>query len=278
MPLKRLAPYLRLLRLNQTYKLLVVWLPALFHGGGAVRTEAPLLAHITAAWFLASGIVYTLNDLMDRREDLGLAHARNRPIATGAIGVRAAAVFLTLLVVLLGACTMGLPSLLKLQFALYLAINLGYSLGLKRFVGVRQLIVAVGFWLRLKSGASPVTAIPLTVWASMFTLGLAYHLGGLKGLARLDGNDPSARTVQLSAALLAGALSLVALASVCIARGLAGTLRFPEFPPMLCLLGMHRGLHRALSASPGDDQARVLLGDPVIWVAMGLFVAVFLVS
>ena len=24
----------------------------------------------------------------------------------------------------------------------------------------------------------------LTVWASMFTLGLAYHLGGLKGLVR----------------------------------------------------------------------------------------------
>ena len=60
--------------------------------------------------------------------------------------------------------------------ALYLAINLGYSLGLKRFVGVRQLCVAVGFWLRLKSGASPVTDIPLTVWASMFTLGLAYRL------------------------------------------------------------------------------------------------------
>ena len=33
----------------------------------------------------------------------------------------------------------------------------------------------------------------------MFTLGLAYHLGGLKGLVRLDGNDPSARTVQPSA-------------------------------------------------------------------------------
>jgi len=82
--------------------------------------------------------------------------------------------------------------------ALYLAINLGYSLGLKRFVGVRQLCVAVGFWLRLKSGASPVTDIPLTVWASMFTLGLAYHLDGSHDIDAGLGNDPSARTIQLS--------------------------------------------------------------------------------
>jgi hypothetical protein len=256
----------------------VIWLPALFHGGRAAWSLAPALARITLVWLLASGTVHVLNDVIDRKRDESLPHARKRPLAAGEISLPEALVALALLFMVFLVLFVSSGSTLQLYLALYVILNVAYSFGLKRITGIRQFCIAIGFWLRLKSGASPVVEIPLTIWASIFTLSLAYHLNCLKGLAGWDQQGGQRRFIQMAAGLLAGALALVALTSVCIKRGMEGSLPFPEFPPLLCLLAMHRSIQRALAEADDRDQVSVLLGDPVILAALAGFITLFLIG
>ena len=277
-PSVRAKGLLRLLRPAQVYKSTIIFLPSLFHGGGALRAEAPVLAWIALAWVLASALVYVLNDILDRDRDRLTPNRCHRPLADGTLGVPAASALAGLLGLALAASLQRNPRALTFYIGLYLIMNLGYSLGLKRHVGLRQLLVALGFWLRLKSGADPVTAVPLTLWASIFTLGLAYHLNCLKGLGALGPGEERLRSTQQAAAVLAGGLTLVALTTLCLKRGSEGTLLVPELPPLFCLVALHRGFLRACQATEERDQASTIFMDPVTLACMAGFCILFLVG
>ena len=148
---------------------------------------------------------------------------------------------------------------------------------MKETVGARQAIIAIGFWFRLQSGAFPVVPIPITPWASLFTLGLAYYLNCLKGLASFAGDRHRGyRFAQGMGAGLAGSLALASLVAICLKRGLDGTMTFPELPPLLCLVGMHRVAFASFSERHGQEQARSFLFDPVTVLAMVCFIAFFI--
>jgi len=277
-PRSRAKGYIHLLRPIQIYKTLIVLLPSLFHGGNALGSNLPRLAWAMLDWAFASALVYVLNDILDRGQDRLNPSRCHRPLADGTIGVPAASVLAALLTAALALLLHRGPADLVFYIYLYLVLNLGYSLGLKRQVGLRQLLVALGFWLRLKSGAAPVVPVPLTLWASIFTLGLAYHLNCLKGLGTLGPAQDRLRTTQQAAAVLAGGLALVALTSLCLKRGLEGTLALPELPPLFCLVALHRGLLRASEAQEERDQARTLFLDPVILACILGFCGLFLLG
>ena len=180
----------------------------------------------------------------------------HRPLASGALAPWEALVLASgLLAALLG--TLGqLPGRAALLIGIYGALNLLYSLGLKKILGPRQAIIAIGFWLRLQTGAFPVAAIPLTPWASLFTLGLAYYLNSLKGLAGYE--QPEHRGYRFAMGLgagLAGSLALASLVAICLKRGVEGTMALPEMPPLLCLVGMHRVAFASFDKHHGKEQS-----------------------
>jgi hypothetical protein len=72
-------------------------------------------------------------------------------------------------------------------------------------------------------------------------------------------------------AILAGSLALVALAALCLKRASEGGLAFPEIPPLLCLVGLHRFAHRSFRGEAQVEQARAIFLDPVILATMALF-------
>jgi hypothetical protein len=273
----KLKHLVSLLRPQQHYKAFIVWLPALFHGAGSLRSQVEPLAMATLTWMVAGSLVYVLNDVQDAQEDAAREDRKHRPVASGMVSRGAA-------LVLAGALLAGLFLLLRVQspqlwllVSLYVGLNFAYALGLKRHLGVQQAIIAAGFWLRLQSGGAPVADIPVTPWAALFTLGLAYYLSCLKGLhAKQHELHRPHRFAMGVGAALAGSLALAALVAICLKRGVEGTMRFPELPPLFCLVGLHRVAERSFGLAGRKEQALTFAADPVNLACMAGFLLAFL--
>jgi 4-hydroxybenzoate polyprenyltransferase len=122
-----------------------------------------------------SGTVYLLNDVADLERDRLHPRKRLRPIASGALSPRAAA----LLALVLGLGSLGLSALLGLPFVLcaglYLALNVLYSFRLKEIVILDVLSVSLGFVLRAVAGGVAIGVL-VSDWLLVCTLLLAMFL------------------------------------------------------------------------------------------------------
>lgn len=275
--LKSVSGLIKLIRPFQHYKVGIVFLPALFYGPLAMVQQAWSLAIVALAWMLAGSLVYVLNDMADLGSDRQRPDRADRPLVSGAVSMSqagvTAGVMLALLLVVLSRVSLALG----LNIGIYFFINLAYTAGLKKHLGLQQAIIAAGFWLRLQSGAAPVVPIPLTPWASLFTLGLAYYLNCLKGMhGRLGDSHRPLRFAMGMGAGLAGSLALAALVAICLKRSQEGSMSFPEFPPLFCLVGMHRTAARSFGDRSAKEQSASFFGDWVTVLAMVLFVMAFL--
>ncbi len=139
--------------------------------------EGPLVQALVAfALFCGlSGTVYLLNDVGDVEGDRLHPRKRLRPVASGALSVRAAAS----VAVALGVSCLGASLFLGREFAvcafLYLGLNLLYTFELKHVVIVDVLSVSLGFVLRAVAGAV-VIAVQISDWLLICTLLLALFL------------------------------------------------------------------------------------------------------
>ena len=159
---------LRLLRPLQWVKNGLVFLPFLFAIDLAWSVEnlgdiPPLLVRLAILFVgfcaLSSG-VYVFNDLMDRNEDRVHPRKRNRPIASGSVGVPPAAA-LTILLAAGGLAAMwfvGVPVLIV--SLIYLVVNVGYCVGGKNLVLLDVFAVASGYVIRAVSGALAIDVDP----------------------------------------------------------------------------------------------------------------------
>jgi 4-hydroxybenzoate polyprenyltransferase len=122
-----------------------------------------------------SGAVYLVNDLADLERDRRHPQKRLRPLASGALAPRRAALFAA---VLTFVC-LGLGPLLGGPFALcaliYLLLNLAYSFGLKGVVILDVIAISLGFVLRAVAGALAI-AVQFSDWLLVCTTLLALFL------------------------------------------------------------------------------------------------------
>ncbi len=173
------APLLRLLRPEQWVKNGFVLAPLVFAGAFRDSPSIGRAAFATLLFCAAASLAYVMNDLRDVADDRRHPVKRlTRPVAGGALTVgraRAAAAVLALLVLAGGLFMPTVGGVI----ALYLAINVGYSLGLKRVPVVDLFCVASGFVLRVWAGAEAVR-VPLSTWMLVTTLCLALYLAALK--------------------------------------------------------------------------------------------------
>jgi 4-hydroxybenzoate polyprenyltransferase and related prenyltransferases len=167
----------QLLRIRQWVKNGFVLAPVFF---GAELLNRDRLIHAAAAFLffcLAAGMVYIINDWQDIEADRAHAEKRNRPLASGVISGRGAFIVLATLVALAIALMLivPLPRDFFIVVAIYLAINLAYSLGLKQVALLELFLVASGFVLRLLAGALAIE-IRLTQWILIATAMIAFVL------------------------------------------------------------------------------------------------------
>jgi len=165
------------------------------------RPEAFLLAVLAfVAFSLLSGSVYAFNDLRDRREDALHPTKRHRPVARGDIPPAAAGVVSALLALAGMLLSLYLPNGFALTAAIYLGLNLFYSLGAKRLVLLDVLIVAIGFVLRALAGAQALE-VEVSAWLVICTFTLCLFLGFGKRRCELAMADSPAHAAHTRATL-----------------------------------------------------------------------------
>jgi len=119
-----------------------------------------------------SGVVYLVNDVLDRESDRRHPLKAKRPIASGAVGVATA----TATAVVLATVALLAAFALNLRFGLVAAAYTGllvlYSGPLKQIVIIDVLTIAIGFVLRAVAGAVAVD-VQISHWLLVCTILLA---------------------------------------------------------------------------------------------------------
>lgn len=158
-----IAAAFQLMRPKQWVKNTFVFAP-LFFTPLAVTTDSVVgVLYVFAAFCLVSSGVYCFNDARDCESDRMHPSKRNRPVASGRVSVAVAMVMAAVLI--FGGLLLAVwktPSAAVVLLA-YLAINAGYSLGLKKISIVDVMVISVGFVLRLHAGAAVIDVAP-TPW------------------------------------------------------------------------------------------------------------------
>ncbi len=172
---KLAAALVRSLRPRQWVKNVFVFAALVF----AARLDDPesvLLALVAFASFCAvSGAVYLVNDIADRKADRHHPRKKHRPIASGALPVSVAASTAGTLFAAgcFAAATLGLPFLGAI--GVYVAINIGYSSGLKRVPLLDVILIASGFVVRAVAGGLAID-VYVSPWLLACTFFLALFL------------------------------------------------------------------------------------------------------
>ena len=171
-----LTPLIKLIRPQQWAKNLFLFIPAFF--AGALFDTSLFFRLILAflAFSAVSSAVYVLNDYRDIEADRNHPTKRNRPLASGAIAVSVAIPLMLALAAVGLLIAFWLSPLFLAVLLLYVAINIGYSFGLKHVAILDILLVASGFLLRTVSGGF-VADVPISQWLIIMIFLLALFLG-----------------------------------------------------------------------------------------------------
>jgi 4-hydroxybenzoate polyprenyltransferase len=162
----RLKPYAQLMRLDRPIGVWLLFWPCVFGQVAGATSEDRIFNDwrdfLYVALFGLGAIVMrgagcTFNDIVDRRIDAGVARTQARPIPSGAVSVRSAAIFLAAL------CLVGLAILLQLN-------NFAIILGASSLL----LVAAYPFMKRI-------------TWWPQAWLGLTFNWGALLGFAAETG-------------------------------------------------------------------------------------------
>ena len=151
------------------------------------------------AFCAVSSAVYIVNDIMDREQDRRHPVKCSRPIASGAVTVPQGLILAAALLCLAGVCSvLTRHPLSALWLALYFALNVGYSMGLKDLPLVDVSILASGFVIRMVYGAM-VTDIAISRWLYLTVIVGALYcaLGKRRNEAKKLGDGQTRKVLKL---------------------------------------------------------------------------------
>lgn len=126
---------------------------------------------------LISGVVYTINDIVDLEKDRQHPRKRNRPLASGQLSPKLAVGAAVLIAVLALAAGVWLDPLFALILVGYLLLQIAYSFVLKHVVLLDVMAIAAGFVLRVAAGVPLVEAERFSPWLFICMTLLALFLG-----------------------------------------------------------------------------------------------------
>ena len=155
-------------------------------GGRLDDPQALLLNLATFGLFCAaSSAAYVFNDLVDREYDRRHPSKRDRPIASGAVGLTTARLLSLVLaaIAIIGAWRLDRAVLLCILF--FLVTGLLYTAFLRKLALLDVLAISFGFVLRLIAGIYVLNDLP-TSWIVLCTFFLALLLGFGKRRAELS--------------------------------------------------------------------------------------------
>lgn len=157
----------------------------------------PTVAGRTVAAFLvfslAASAVYVLNDLIDHERDRAHPKKRRRPIASGRVTRSEAMVLVAILVFAATILSFALlPPVATALIGVYLVANALYTFRLKHVVILDVMFIAVGFLIRVLTGAAAAQVAP-SHWLLLCTLTVSLFLGFTKRRAEIVAMNDNAR-------------------------------------------------------------------------------------
>lgn len=182
------------------------------------------------AFCLMSGGVYVINDVFDKRDDAMNPRKAHRPIASGALNSRSAALWA------IAFCAISLPIGIKVgdefRFVLwaYYILQIVYMAVLKHAPIVDVLSIATGFVLRVVAGMFAVSAENMSLWLIFCVFFLALFLGfGKRYAESINGGAASARDKNYDSNEFTGQLLNIS-AALCIAMYALYTIEATNLP------------------------------------------------
>ena len=246
--------------------------------GDAVRwAEA---AAIFAAYCAASSAAYVVNDLRDAEDDRLHPVKRDRPIARGELQPETALLLAAALAAgaVAIAAALGFTSLLFLLG--FIALQLAYSLGLKRVVVVDVTLIAGLFVIRAAAGAEAVD-VRISPWLLVCTALLALFLGLAKRrgeLVLVHADETPGRPVLggYSLRLVDRLLWLVAAATAVVYAVYAVTAHSPwmALTVPFVVVGLGRYLVLVHRHDLGEEPEHLLVADRIILACVAAWAAV----
>jgi 4-hydroxybenzoate polyprenyltransferase len=285
--------YLRLIRVHQYIKNSFVILGFLFYKNQSIQI-ATYVFGVFLAFCLAASCVYVFNDVIDVEADRLHPTKRNRPIASGAITISHAWLLSGVLAVIACGVSLIVSWLAFILIAIYLVINVAYSLHLKHVVILDVFIISAGFMLRILIGTVGVGIHPsqwLLLTGLMITLFLGFakrsaELLTLKNAGKTDRasvrrvlDDYSPEVLnQFTAITAAGTILSYGLYTVSADTVMMHGTNSLFYTLPFVIYGMFRYLYLLHHQSRGSDTAKDLMADPHLiitglgWLAITLVV------
>ena len=194
-----LVPLIKSARPHQWVKNLFVAAPLVFARRISDVTALGHAALAVAAFCLLSSAVYLINDVVDVEKDRAHPVKRHRPIAAGTIPLGLAWTLAPAVALLGLGLALVLGTAVVISAAAYLALNLAYSLGLKKVAFLDVACISLGFLLRVLAGSFAIPVLP-SKWLLVCTLLLSALLGFGKRTheLRVSGEGGSAQRDVLS--------------------------------------------------------------------------------
>ncbi len=251
----------------------------------AMQSAAKTLV-ATFVFCMLSSAVYLMNDLLDVKADRAHPVKRLRPIASGALPAKTAwCAFLALLAVGFAVSVVWLPIEFTRVAAGYVALQVAYSLWLKRLPLLDVFIIAIGFVMRAVAGAEALL-VRISPWLLLCTFLLALFLALCKrrhemGVETVDPEGASHRSAlagyntrlldQLIAITSAATVVCYAIYTLCgetVER--FGTHRLGFTIPFV-LFGVFRYLDLVYRHREGGRPEQILLADKILLVDIILY-------
>jgi 4-hydroxybenzoate polyprenyltransferase len=171
--------FLKMIRVHQWLKNLLILVPLLASHRLTSFRDLGFAATAFLAFSCCASSVYLLNDLLDLESDRQHARKRHRPIASGRISARRAALVGMLLLATSVGLAFQVSALFALALAIYFALTLTYSLRLKRQVVVDVMLLAALYTIRVLAGAVATAVVP-SFWLLAFSMFLFLSLAVVK--------------------------------------------------------------------------------------------------
>ena len=230
---------------------------------------------IIAFWLFCavSSAVYILNDILDLENDRAHPTKRLRPIAAGELGAALAGAIGSVLAVSSLALSFQLNPSFGAMAAVYLGVNLLYSVWLKRVVIVDVMIISSGFVIRAVAGGLAI-GVEISAWLILCTIFLSLFLGFTKRrqeLALLESRVSTTRAIlrEYSIGFLDQMIAIVTSATFVAyilytlapeTRQRLGTPYMPLTIPFV-LYGVFRYLYLVHQKSLGESPTGALYAD-----------------
>ncbi len=275
-----------LARIEHWVKNLFLFIPAFF----AARLSEPGVLTRAGGGFLVfcltASAVYALNDLIDAPQDRHHPDKSRRPVASGRLSSAHALFWMTVW----GAGGFALaaalnPALLWISI-FYFAINVAYTLALKRYALIDVSLIALGFLLRVFAGGA-ATDTGISQWLAVLTFLLALILGLAKrrGEYLVEISGPTFRKALEGynlpfldmSIVVCSTVSIVAYLMYCFSPEVTGRIGSDRiyYTAFFVIMGILRYLQLTLVYNKTESPTRALLRDTFLQLILLAWIGSF---